>query len=264
MGGVVFVVRLLVQLAFITGAGAPRVETVTLDDGARDCRYGVTLPQTHQPRIDAEPAAWAKRRAAPWDPVEAVPANQAITRRITTTRGRTVVRNDGLIFAVSSEETQPAGSSPTSLTKTISNRYARIEVPGNFEQGPAESDLISANHRLSEELDEGISITAGPIASTGAKRLEAWVETAKRVNQAQIEGYAISSVRHANCAGERAIEIRGKTAPRRHPYIFRSCYIFKAGVAYEMTWFHPVSLGNEAALDRILEGANLLPARLAH
>jgi hypothetical protein len=244
MGRIVFVVRLLVPLALITSAGGPR--------GA-----------THPPRIDVE-LAWAKRRVAACDLGKAVSANQAITRTIATTTSRSAVRNDALIFAVSFEETRPAGHPPTPVTKTISNRYARIEVPGIFEQGPAENDLISADHRLSEELDEGISITAGPIAGTGTKKLEAWVETAKRVNRAQIEGYEISSVRHTKCGRERAIEIRGKTAPRRHPYIFRSCYIFKDGVAYEMTWFHPVSLGNEAALDRILEGAILLPARLTH
>ncbi len=104
MGGIVLVARVLVPLALVAGAGALRVETVTLQGGAKDCKYRVTFPRTYQPRIDAELAAWAKLYAS-CDPGKAVPADQALTAPVATTTSPTVVRNDARIFAVSFEET---------------------------------------------------------------------------------------------------------------------------------------------------------------
>ena len=104
MGGIVTVAHVLVTLALIGGADALRVETVTLQGGAKDCKYRVTFPRTSQPRIDAELATWAKRYAS-CEPGKAVPHDQALTAPVATTMTPTVVRNDARIFAVSFEET---------------------------------------------------------------------------------------------------------------------------------------------------------------
>ena len=132
-----------------------------------------------------------------------------------------------------------------------------MRYPDGFRAGPVDDVQVSIDRPLKGLLDEGVSALAGTLAEFAVPDLDALAAKAVQVNRRDLEGYKVTSRRRTTSHGERAIEVLGTTSPRHHLFVFRTCYLVKGGIGYELTYFHPAHMGNEGMLAYIVEHVEL-------